>query len=54
MIPGEECEKYIGHRPGGLPVGSPPTVGIYLDISLKRFDVIYPAADRPQRSKAYT
>lgn len=45
MIPGEECEKYIGHRPGGVcPFCLPPTAGIYLDISLKRFDVIYPAA----------
>ena len=45
MIPGEECEKYIGHRPGGVcPFCLPPTVDVYLDISLKRFDVIYPAA----------
>ena len=45
MIPGIECEKYIGHRPGGVcPFCLPPTAGIYLDISLKRFDVIYPAA----------
>lgn len=45
MIPGEECEKYISHRPGGVcPFCLPPTVDVYLDISLKRFDVIYPAA----------
>ena len=45
MIPGEECEKYIGHRPGGVcPFCLPPTADVYLDISLKRFDVIYPAA----------
>jgi ybaK/ebsC protein len=45
MIPGEECEKYIGHRPGGVcPFCLPSTVDVYLDISLKRFDVIYPAA----------
>ena len=45
MIPGEECEKYIGHRLGGVcPFCLPPTADVYLDISLKRFDVIYPAA----------
>jgi len=45
MIPGEECEKYIGHRPGGVcPFCLPPMADVYLDISLKRFDVIYPAA----------
>jgi len=45
MIPGADCEKYIGHRPGGvcpfcLPEGTP----VYLDVSLKRFDIVYPAA----------
>lgn len=48
MIPGEECEKYIGHRPGGVcPFCLPPTADVYLDISLKRFDVIYPAGAAP-------
>ena len=45
MIPGAECEKYIGHRPGGVcPFCLPPHVPVYLDVSLKRFDIVYPAA----------
>lgn len=45
MIPGEDCEKYIGHRPGGVcPFCLPSTAAVYLDVSLKRFDIIYPAA----------
>lgn len=35
MIPGIECEKYIGHRPGGVcPFCLPPTADVHLDISL--------------------
>lgn len=45
MIPGAECEKYIGHRPGGVcPFCLPEGVPVYLDVSLKRFDIVYPAA----------
>lgn len=45
MIPGSACEAYIGHRPGGVcPFCLPPHVPVYLDISLKRFDIVYPAA----------
>lgn len=45
MIPGADCEKYIGHRPGGVcPFALPATVPVYLDVSLKRFDTVYPAA----------
>lgn len=45
MIPGADCEKYIGHRPGGVcPFDLPDTVPVYLDVSMKRFDIVYPAA----------
>lgn len=45
MIPGADCEKYIGHHPGGVcPFALPATVPVYLDLSLKRFDTVYPAA----------
>ena len=45
MIPGAECEQYISHRPGGVcPFCLPPHVPVYLDVSLKRFDIVYPAA----------
>lgn len=45
MIPSADCEKYIGHRPGGVcPFDLPDTVPVYLDVSMKRFDIVYPAA----------
>lgn len=45
MIPCADCEKYIGHRPGGVcPFDLPDTVPVYLDVSMKRFDIVYPAA----------
>ncbi len=45
MIPGEECEATIGHRPGGVcPFCLPEGVPVYLDVSLKRFETVYPAA----------
>ena len=45
MIPGEEVEKYIGHAPGGVcPFGINEGIPVYLDESLKAFDVVYPAA----------
>lgn len=45
MIPGADCERYIGHRPGGVcPFALPEAVPVYLDVSLKRFDIVYPAA----------
>lgn len=45
MIPGADCEKYIGHRPGGVcPFDLPDMVPVYLDVSMKRFDIVYPAA----------
>ena len=45
MIPREEVEGYIGHEAGGVcPFGVNENVEIYLDESLKQWDVIYPAA----------
>lgn len=45
MIPGESVEQYIGHAPGGVcPFAIPPGTKVYLDVSLKRFDIVYPAA----------
>ncbi len=44
MISFEEVEEYTGHKPGGVcPFGVKENVKIYLDESLKRFDIIYPA-----------
>lgn len=45
MIPGELVEGYIGHAPGGVcPFGIKEGIPVYLDVSLKRFAVVYPAA----------
>lgn len=45
MIHSEEVENYIGHAPGGVcPFGINEGVDVYLDESLKNFDVVYPAA----------
>lgn len=45
MIPGEKVEEYIGHAPGGVcPFAVDADVKVYLDESLKRFEIVYPAA----------
>ncbi|ARU48376.1 YbaK/EbsC family protein [Sulfurospirillum diekertiae] len=45
MLKAEDVEPLIGHAIGGVcPFGVNANVHIYLDISLKRFDVVYPAA----------
>ena len=45
MIAFEDVEKYIGHAVGGVcPFGVNPNVKTYLDISLKRFETVFPAA----------
>lgn len=44
MIPSESVEVLIGHAIGGIcPFGVKEDVEVYLDESLKRFSVIYPA-----------
>ena len=44
MIPGELVENYIGHAPGGVcPFAIPQGTKVFLDISLKRFAIVYPA-----------
>ncbi len=45
MIPFDEVEQYVGHAPGGVcPFGINEGVEVYLDESLKQFEVVYPAA----------
>lgn len=44
MIPKEEVENIIGHDVGGVcPFGINEGIDVYLDDSLKRFDIVYPA-----------
>lgn len=45
MIPAELVEEYIGHDPGGVcPFAVKPGIAIYLDVSLKQNDILYPGA----------
>lgn len=45
MIPFDEVEQYVGHAPGGVcPFVLPEGVKIFLDVSLRRFEIVYPAA----------
>ncbi|MCR5174216.1 MAG: YbaK/EbsC family protein [Oscillospiraceae bacterium] len=45
MLPVEEVEQMTGHGVGGVcPFAVKPDVTVYLDRSLQRFDIIYPAA----------
>lgn len=44
MIPFENVEELIGHAVGGVcPFGINENVDVYLDNSLKRFTIVYPA-----------
>ena len=44
MLKADEVEPLIGHKVGGVcPFGINNGVDVYLDISLKDFDIIYPA-----------
>lgn len=45
MLNYEETQDLIGHKVGGVcPFVIKPNVKVYLDISLKRFEFVYPAA----------
>lgn len=45
MIPRELVEGLTGFQPGGVcPFGLPADIPVWLDVSMKRFDTIHPAA----------
>ena len=45
MLTPEQVSAFTGHAIGGVcPFGNPPGVKTYLDVSLKRFDTVFPAA----------
>lgn len=49
MLKGEEVKNLTSHPIGGVcPFALPACVGVYLDISLQRFDHIYPACGSPE------
>ena len=44
MLAFDDVERLIGHAVGGVcPFGIEENVDVYLDVSLKRFDMVYPA-----------
>ena len=45
MPKGDEVEKLTGHAPGGVcPFANPSHTEVYLDVSMKRFETVFPAA----------
>ena len=45
MLPAEEAEMITGHPVGGIcPFGLAAPLAVYCDISLRAFDLVYPAA----------
>lgn len=49
MIAPDLVEQLVGHAPGGVcPFDIKPEVTVYLDDSLKRFTIVYPAAGSGQ------
>lgn len=48
MLKGEEVPALTGHPIGGVcPFALPEGVAVYLDISMKRFECVYPACGSP-------
>lgn len=55
MLNAEEVLSLTGHEIGGVcPFSNPPGVSTYLDLSLKRFSCVYPAAGSPNSAIAMT
>ncbi|MBN2050479.1 MAG: YbaK/EbsC family protein [Spirochaetales bacterium] len=45
MASAEETEEATGYKPGGVcPFGLPEDMPVFIDISLKSYDTVYPAA----------
>jgi prolyl-tRNA editing enzyme YbaK/EbsC (Cys-tRNA(Pro) deacylase) len=45
MIPGDRVEELVGHAPGGVcPFGIQEGVPVYMDESLRKYEIVYPAA----------
>ena len=45
MLKPEEVTELVGHQIGGVcPFGVKPGTEVYLDVSMRRFDKVYPAA----------
>jgi len=48
MVPAERLVELTGHPVGGVcPFANPPSAEVWLDESLRRFDLVWPAAGSP-------
>ena len=48
MIPWDQVEALTGHMPGGVcPFARNEGIKVYLDVSMKRFEIVYAAAGAP-------
>lgn len=55
MIPQDRVEELTGHPVGGVcPFGLTKEMEIYLDITLKEFDIVYPAGGTPNSAVKIT
>ena len=55
MLAAEDVEPMTGHAIGGVcPFGNPASAEVWLDASLKRFDMVYPAAGSANTTIAVT
>lgn len=55
MIPFDQVEEYTGHMPGGVcPFVNAPEIVVYLDVSMKTYEVVYPAAGSGQSAVKLT
>lgn len=55
MLAAADVEALTGHPIGGVcPFANPPGARVYLDESLKRFDLVYPAAGTPSSAVPMT
>lgn len=55
MLAAEDVEPLTGHAIGGVcPFGNPSSAEVWLDASLKRFDMVYPAAGGANTTIALT
>lgn len=48
MVPWDQVEELTGHMPGGVcPFSRNEGIKVYLDVSMKRFEIVYAAAGSP-------
>lgn len=55
MVPAQDAKRVTGYPPGGVcPFATPEGVRVFLDISLQRFDTVFPACGSPSSAAEFT